>query len=127
LPEENEPETRRRPRPTEPGDEDEWDRLGIEKENTALSITSMAVGIASAVLGILSPCCCVGAIGAPVALIGGVAAIILGVVGVKRGGQVYAYTGIALGGVGVLLALASLAMMILGVGAQFIPGVVNKR
>jgi len=127
LPEENEPETRRRPRPTEPGDEDEWDRLGIEKENTALSVASMSVGIASAVLGLMATCCCVGAVASPAAIIGGATAIILGVVGMKRGGHVYAYTGIALGGVGILLGLTYLAMFVLGMGAQFIPAIINKK
>jgi len=127
LPAENEPETRRPSRRTEPQDEEDWDALRVSKlENPALSITSMAIGITAAVLGLLGPCCCVGAFASPLALLGGVAAIILGVVGMKRGGQTYAYVGIGLGGFAVLFGLFTLALTILGMGINVF-GNMGKR
>jgi hypothetical protein len=125
LPAENEPETRRSRRHAD-RDDDDWQDLGIEKENVALSITSMAIGIASAVLGVLGSCCCMGAFASPLAILGGVAAIILGVVGMKRGGQTYAYVGIGLGGFAVLFGLFMLAMALLGVGVNLF-GNMGKR
>jgi serine/threonine protein kinase len=109
------------------GDDDEkrddaFDAL--QKEDTMLSTISMIVGIASAVFGVLSLCCCgVGPFMSPIAGIGGGAAIVLGVMGHKRGGQNYAVTGISLGIVGVLLALATIAFFLFGLSINLLgPG-----
>jgi serine/threonine protein kinase len=95
------------------------DPLIVQKEDTMLSMISMIVGIASAVLAVFSMCCC-GVVTGPVAGIGGGAAIVLGVMGHKRGGRNYAVTGISLGVVAVLLALASLALFGLGMGMNLL-------
>src|SRR5207253_4977491 len=102
---EEEPRRRKR-RAAESGEADpEWGDLQISRDDPGLSIASMIVGIASLVLGVFSLCCCGGAFTAPVGGICGVGAIGLGVVGMKRGGRTYAHTGIALGAVGLLMAV----------------------
>jgi serine/threonine protein kinase len=118
LPETEEaPRRGARPPALPPEEEEDWGDLRISKqEQPGLSIASMVVGIVSAVLGLFGNCCCFGYVASPVAILSGAAAIVLGFIGMKRGGRAYAYTGIALGAVGVLLALASFALLALGMG-----------
>jgi hypothetical protein len=96
----------------------------LNKEDTMLSLISMILGIVSAVFGVFSMCCCVvGPYMSPIAGLGGGAAIVLGVMGHKRGGRNYAVTGISLGSVGVLLALATIAFFIFGLSMNMLgPG-----
>jgi hypothetical protein len=118
-------EEKSRPRQRKPtdGDKDRDDDLrelrALKQEDTMLSVISMILGIVSAVFGVFSMCCCGGAMTSPIAGIGGAAAIVLGVMGQKRGGRNYAITGISLGIVGVLFALAALALLVLGLGLNF--------
>ena len=99
-------------------DDDLSDLRLLKNEDTMLSMMSMIVGIVSAVCGVLSMCCC-GAFVSPIPGIGGAAAIVLGALGYKRGGRNFAITGMSLGAVGVLLALATIGFTLLGMGMNF--------
>jgi hypothetical protein len=108
--EEDRPRSRRSWRDEEEDDFDDDDRAlhrirHMREEDTGLSISSMVVGIVAAAFGTCGAVAC-GLLSVPVTGLCGLIAVILGLVGIRRGGRQFALTGITLGSIAMVLALA---------------------
>jgi hypothetical protein len=91
------------------------DRADQPSAVNGLAMTSMILGNISAVT-LFGSCCC--GLFSAISLVCGIMAIIFGFMGKTPGSEAYAWTGIATGGVAVLLALATIVFFIVVVGAQ---------
>jgi predicted Zn finger-like uncharacterized protein len=127
------------PRRSQRDDDDDYDeprrgrdddlnirRSGRRQESIAMSLTAMILGISGLVVSVgsiggglvLSAACCCFAVGPYIGFgvsgILGVLGVVFGVIGLKRGGKGLAWTGIATGGVNLVLILVYVILTILG-------------